>query len=206
MVMSIHICPLTPTPTQTQVLNGGDVNHGYDAAEGWRTLSTFNGHEVRSLPGLYAAWRQATTGSAPFLEFSFSSGVERKIILDAAAASESEKLLLSLHGIPSRASARVVELARTRARATPAERSSEPAKAALAGSLATRERAIARAIAKDTTRDVEDGSAASAGAPGSGWATNKRGRTRRRVAHELDSDRGPPWRRLRGGGAGGAEH
>ena len=131
------------------MLNGGDVNHGYDTAEGWRTLATFNGRAVRSLAELYSAWRQAVVANASFLEFAFSSGTERKIILDATAASESERLLLSLHGIPARASTRVVESARSRARVATAQTSSDPAKVVPGGSLMLHERAAARSIAME---------------------------------------------------------
>lgn len=89
------------------VLNGGDVNHGYDA-DGWKVLVTLNGQPVRSLAGLHAAWRRAEAEGAPFLEFGFGSGVERKIVLEQAAVRESEAELLSLHGIPQRASAGVL--------------------------------------------------------------------------------------------------
>jgi len=89
------------------VLNGGDVNHGYEA-EGWKVLTHLNGLAVESLAGLYFLWQQATRDGAAFLEFGFGGGTERKIVLEQAAVRESEGLLLNLHGIPARASAGVI--------------------------------------------------------------------------------------------------
>ena len=91
------------------VLGGGDVNHGYEP-EGWRILQSFNGAEVGSLVGLYAAWQAAArNASVRFLEFGF--GGERSsslLILEQAAVRDSEALLLRLHGIPSVASPGVI--------------------------------------------------------------------------------------------------
>ncbi|KOO22744.1 protease do-like mitochondrial-like protein [Chrysochromulina tobinii] len=66
------------------VLNGGDVNHGYEA-EGWKVLTHLNGQAVESLAGLYFLWQQATRDGAAFLEFGFGGGTERKIVLEQAA-------------------------------------------------------------------------------------------------------------------------
>lgn len=49
-------------------------------------LASFNGQPVRSLASLYGAWRRATAANVTFLEFGFSAGVERKIILDQVGA------------------------------------------------------------------------------------------------------------------------
>jgi len=99
------------------VLNGGDVNHGYDTMDdGWRVLSTFNGQPVRSLAGLYSAWKRAAAEGVAFLEFGFGKGVGAShIILEQTAVAESEEELLATHGVPSSASKGVVEKARANA-------------------------------------------------------------------------------------------
>ena len=97
------------------VLNGGDVNYGYEG-KGWRVLHAFNGITVNSLAELYVLWQRAQEQLKPFLEFEFSrlptKASSSRIVLAREAVTDAESLILRLHGMPSSVSPGVLRAVR----------------------------------------------------------------------------------------------